>query len=70
MRHRLYVCCPIEGCGGFQRTLVWLKSHGIEPAFGLDERGHYFDLRIPRSWPQARRQRFQRQLNARTRSGA
>ncbi len=62
---KLYTCCPHEGCGAFQGALTWLKSHGIEPAFGFDAH-HYFDFEIPDEWSLDRKIDFRWELCERT----
>jgi hypothetical protein len=63
---QLYVCCPNDDCGTFQRSMAFFNSHGIEPSLEHDGTHHYLEFSIPEEWDLQRKIDFNWQIAERT----
>lgn len=61
---QIYTCCPEAGCSSYRDTLKFLKRFGLEAKIGLDDDGHFFEVRLPKNRQQ--RNRFLKALAKRT----
>lgn len=59
---KIYTCCPHSACRAYQDALEFLRRFGIEPTIGIDNAGHYLEVRLPKK--RTKRAEFLRELNA------
>lgn len=59
---KIYTCCPRSECGAYQDALEFLRRFGVEPRIGMDDAGHYLEVRLPKN--PTKRTEFLRELNA------
>jgi hypothetical protein len=55
---KLYACCSKPECGGFQQTINFLKTWGLDHKPQQEGKRQFFDVEIPDFWNENRRSRF------------